>query len=71
MKMLSPLLISYRATAMRLLRKSEIILHITHCNTLNNFRHSLNVGCRTIDILSVGMTQWEIGMKYVILLNRN
>ena len=41
MKMLSSLLISYRATAMRLLRKSEIILHITHCNILNNFRHSL------------------------------
>ena len=42
MKMLSSLLISHRATAMRLLRKSEIILHITHLNTLNNFRHSLN-----------------------------
>ena len=42
MKMLSPLLISYRATAMRLLRKSKIILHITQCNTLNNFGHSLS-----------------------------
>ena len=41
MKLLSTLLISYRATAMRLLRKPEIILHITHCNTLNNFGHSL------------------------------
>lgn len=41
MKLLSSLLISYKATAMRLLRKSKIILHITHCNTLNNFRHSL------------------------------
>ncbi len=41
MKLLSPLLISHRATAMLLLRKSKIILHITHCNTLNNFGHSL------------------------------
>lgn len=41
MEVLSPLLISYRATAMRHLRKSEIILHITHYNILNNFRHSL------------------------------
>ena len=41
MKLLSHLLISYRATAMRLLRKSEIILHITHFNTLNKFGHSL------------------------------
>ena len=41
MKMLSPFLISYRATAMRPLRKSKIILYITHWNTSNNFRHSL------------------------------
>ena len=41
MKMLSLLLISYRATAMRPLRKYKIILHITHLNTLNNFGHSL------------------------------
>ena len=41
MKLLSHMLISYRATAMRLLRKSEIILHITHLNTSNNFEHSL------------------------------
>ena len=42
MKMLSLLLISYRATAMRLLRKYKIILHITHLNKLNNFGHSLS-----------------------------
>lgn len=30
MKLLSPLLISYSAMAMRLLRKSKIILHVTH-----------------------------------------
>lgn len=41
MKMLSHLLISYRAAATRLLRKSKIILHITHLNNLNNFGHSL------------------------------
>ena len=41
MKMLSPLPISYRATAMRPLRKYKIILHITHLNTLNNLGHSL------------------------------
>ena len=45
MKLLSSLLISYRATAMRLLRKFKIILHITHCNTLNNFGHSLTKYC--------------------------
>lgn len=43
MKMFSPLLISYRATAMRSLNKFKIILHITHLNTLNNFGHSLIV----------------------------
>ena len=42
MKMLSLLLISYRATAMRPLRKYKIILHITHLNKLNNFGHSLS-----------------------------
>ncbi len=41
MKLLSSLLISYRATAMRLLCKSKIILHITLLNTLNKFGHSL------------------------------
>lgn len=41
MKPLSPSLISCRATAMRLLLKYEIILHITHFNTSNNFGHSL------------------------------
>lgn|GEM_PF-2181215 len=41
MKLLSSLLISYRAMAMRLRRKSETIIHITHLNTLNNLGHSL------------------------------
>ena len=35
------MLVIHRATTKRLLRKSEIILHITHLNTSNNFGHLL------------------------------